>query len=180
MIQRRAARYACNRWHSISSVTEMVSHLGWEPLITRRRNMRLCMMYNIAHTVVGDPWTEWLTTTKRVTRGFHAWKYIPIYSQHNIYTFSFIPRTIIDWNTLSPHSVDSPSIDTLGSRVMSRTTSAPTGGRARKVVAIIAGCRSFRTFRDCHASIAFTTVGAQPNLTRMFGQIWDRFEPKQI
>ena len=67
----------------------------------------------------------------------------------------------------------------IGSRVMSRTTSAPTGGRARKVVAIIAGCRSFRTFRDCHASIAFTTVGAQPNLTRMFGQIWDRFEPKK-
>ena len=68
----------------------------------------------------------------------------------------------------------------IGSRVMSRTTSAPTGGRARKVVAVIAGCRSFRTFRDCHASIEFTTVGAQPNLTRMFGQIWDRFEPKEI
>ena len=62
----------------------------------------------------------------------------------------------------------------------SRATSAPTGGRARKVVAIIAGCRSFRTFRDCHASIAFTTVGAQPNLTCMFGQIWDRFEPKNV
>ena len=46
--------------------------------------MRLCMMYKIAHTVVGDPWAEWLTTTKRVTRGFHAWKYIPIYSQHAV------------------------------------------------------------------------------------------------
>ena len=67
----------------------------------------------------------------------------------------------------------------IGSRVMSRTTSAPTGGRARKVVAIIAGCRSFRTFRDCNANIAFTTVGAQPYLKRMFGQIWDRFEPKK-
>ena len=72
----------------------------------------------------------------------------------------------------------SPEIP-IGSRVMSRTTSAPTGGRARKMFAIIAGCRSFRTFRDCHASIAFTTIGAQPNLTRMFGQIWDRFEPKK-
>ena len=82
MIQRRAARNACNRYHNISSVTEMVGHLSWEPLATRRRNMRLCMLYTIAHTVVGDPWTEWLTTTKRVTRGFHAWKYIPIYSHH--------------------------------------------------------------------------------------------------
>ena len=107
MVQRRAARYTCNRYHNISSVTEMVGHLGWEPLATRRRNMRLCMMYKIAHTVVGDPWTEWLTASKRVTRGFHAWKYIPIYSHHNIYKFSFLPRTIIDWNSLSPHSVDS-------------------------------------------------------------------------
>ena len=117
MIKRRAARYACNLWHNISSVTEMVSHLGWEPLTTRRRNMHVCMMYKIAHTVVGDPWTEWLTTTKRVTGGFHAWKYIPIYSQHNTYKFSFLPRTIIDWNTLSPHSVDSLSIDTFRARI---------------------------------------------------------------
>ena len=100
-----------------NGVTEMVGHLGWEPLATRRRNMRLCMMYKIAHTVVGDPWTEWLTTSKRVTRGFHAWKYIPIYSHHNIYKFSFLPRTIIDWNSLSPHSVDSPSIDTFRARI---------------------------------------------------------------
>ena len=82
MIHRRAARYACNRYSNISSVTEMAGHLGWEPLATRRRSMRLCMMYTIAHTVVGDPWTEWLTTTKRVTRGFHAWKYIPIESRY--------------------------------------------------------------------------------------------------
>ena len=117
IIQRRAARYTCNRRHNISSVTEMVGHLGWEPLATRRRNMRLCMMHKIAHTVVGHPWAEWLTTTKRVTRGFHAWKYIPIYSQHNIYKFSFLPRTIIDWNILSPHSVDSPSIDIFRARI---------------------------------------------------------------
>ena len=58
-----------------------------------------------------------LTTSKRVTRGFHAWKYIPIYSHHNIYKFSFLPRTIIDWNSLSPHSVDSPSIDTFRARI---------------------------------------------------------------
>ena len=61
----------------------------------------------------------------------------------------------------------------IGSPVMSRTTSEPSGGRSRKMVAIVAGCRSFRTFRDCHASIAFTTIGAQPNVALMFVQIWD-------
>ena len=57
----------------------------------------------------------------------------------------------------------------IGSPVMSRTTSEPSGGRSRKMVSIVAGCRSFRTFRDCHTSIAFTTVGAQPNLAHIFG-----------
>ncbi len=64
--------------------------------------MRLCMMYKIEHTVVGGPWAEWLTRTKRVTRGFHAWKYIPIYSQHNTSEFSFF---------------FSPSIDTFRARI---------------------------------------------------------------
>ena len=64
----------------------------------------------------------WLTqegctlTERKEARGFHAWKYIPIYSHHNIYKFSFLLRTIIDWNSLSPHSVDSPSIDTFRAR----------------------------------------------------------------
>ena len=62
----------------------------------------------------------------------------------------------------------SPEIPS-GSPVMSRTTSEPSGGYARKMVAIVAGYRSFRTFRDCHTSIAFTTVGAQHNLAHIFG-----------
>ena len=61
----------------------------------------------------------------------------------------------------------------IGSPVMSRTTTEPSGGRSRKMVAIVAGFRSFRTFRDCHTIIAFTTVGPQPNLAHIFGKIWD-------
>ena len=123
----------------ISSVTEMVRHLGWEPLAARRRAY-LFMIYKIALMLVGEPWGQdykrflarlgaqlticdqklrnflcsstlslrfvlnqvflflyslgpwagWLTTTKRMTRGFHAWKYIHIYSQPTS-TTSIIP-----------------------------------------------------------------------------------------
>ena len=61
---------------------------------------------------------------------------------------------------------------------MIRTTSEPSGGRSRKMVAIVAGCRSFRTFRDCHTSIAFTTVVAQPDF-RQYGTDSDlnKFDP---
>ena len=98
MVQRRAARYVCNRWHNTSSVTGMLSQLEWVPLAKRRANTRLCMMYRVAHTPVGDPWTPWLTFAQRTTRGSHAWKYIPISTSHDAYKFSFLPRTIIAWN----------------------------------------------------------------------------------
>ena len=54
-----------------------------------------------------------LASTKRVTHRFHA---CTQYSPHNVLiNFSFLPRTIIDWNTLgslSPLSVNSHSIET--------------------------------------------------------------------
>ena len=78
MVQRHAARYVCNRWHNTSSVSEMVSHLGWGSLAVRRSNMRLHTMYRIVHTTMGDPWHRWLTLSTRQTRGFHPWRYIPL------------------------------------------------------------------------------------------------------
>ena len=45
------------------------------------------------------------------------------------------------------------------SPVMSRTTSEPSGGRSRMMVAIIAGCRSFRTLPNCHTSISTAAKG---------------------
>ena len=54
---------------------------------------------------------------------------------------------------------------------MGRTTSEPSDGRSRKMVANVAGCRSFCTFRDCHTSIAFGThnsdgYGTDSNLNK--------------
>jgi hypothetical protein len=36
MVQRRAARYTCNRYHNTSSVTEMLQTLNWPTLEKRR------------------------------------------------------------------------------------------------------------------------------------------------
>ena len=117
MVQRRAARYVCNRWHN-PSVTGMLNQLEWVPLATRRANTRLCMMYRVAHTPVGDPWTPWLTFVQRTTRGSHAWKYIPISTSHDAYKFSFLPRTIIAWNQLPSIIITAPSLDAFRSRLI--------------------------------------------------------------
>ena len=83
----------------------------------------------------------------------------------------WIHRHIIN-DRIATQRYSSPEIP-IGSPVMSRTTSEPSDGRSRKMVANVAGCRSFCTFRDCHTSIAFTPVGPQPNLAHIFGWIWD-------
>ena len=44
MVQRRAARFVCHSWHTTSSVSEMVGHLGWESLAICRNYMSLHMM----------------------------------------------------------------------------------------------------------------------------------------
>ena len=111
MVQRRAARYVCNRWHNTSSVSEMVSHLGWESLAVCRSNMRLHTMYRIVHTTMGDPWHMWLTLSTRQTRGFHLWRYIPLSLSNNPYKFSFLPCTIPVWNSLPLHVVSSQTLD---------------------------------------------------------------------
>ena len=91
-------RYVCNRWHNTSSVTGILSQLEWVPLATRRANTRLCMMYRVAHTPVGEPWTPWLTFAHRTTRGSHAWKYISISTSHD--ARNQLPSIIIDATSL--------------------------------------------------------------------------------
>ena len=69
MVQRRAARYTCNRFHNTSTVNEMIDHLGWESLAACRNNMRLQMMYRISRTPAVDAWQRWLTMSTRQTCG---------------------------------------------------------------------------------------------------------------
>ena len=47
MVQRRAARYATNRYRNKSSVTDMLEDLSWETLETRRAKSQVTMMYKI-------------------------------------------------------------------------------------------------------------------------------------
>ena len=117
MVQRRAAKYVCNRWHNTISVSEMVSHLGWESLAVRRSNMRLHTMYRIVHTTMGDPWHRWLTLSTRQTRGFHPWMYIPLSPSNDPYKFSFLPCTIPVWNSLPLHVVSSLTLDSFRLRL---------------------------------------------------------------
>ena len=57
-VQRRAARYVCNRWHNTSSVSVMLNELSWESLARRGERARLCMIYKVVHGLVYIPWLQ--------------------------------------------------------------------------------------------------------------------------
>ena len=53
-VQRRAARWVTGRFHNMSSVSDMLSDLGWRDLNQRRVDSRLCMAYKIVHGQCGN------------------------------------------------------------------------------------------------------------------------------
>ena len=69
MVQQRAARFVSNEYRRTSSVTEMISTLGWDTLQKRRDLARLSMMYRIVHHLVDIPVEPYLTPSTSMTRG---------------------------------------------------------------------------------------------------------------
>ena len=54
-VQQRAARFVLNDYKPLSSVTSMVSKLGWKPLTVRRREHPLSLLYKIINGLVAIP-----------------------------------------------------------------------------------------------------------------------------
>ena len=54
-VQRRAARFVCNNCSPYSSVTQMLSDLGWQQLKDRRKHIRLALFYEIVHHLIAVP-----------------------------------------------------------------------------------------------------------------------------
>ena len=51
-VQRKAARFVCRDYGWDSSVTDMLAKLGWRSLESRRRNIRLALLYKILNNHV--------------------------------------------------------------------------------------------------------------------------------
>jgi hypothetical protein len=111
MVQRREARYACNRYHNTSSVTDMLQTLTWPTLGKRRLKTKL-MFYKIVHHIVAVPITIVIPTDSRI-RQFHPFTYIYLHAFKDPYKYSFFPNTIIYWNLLPQDIIICPTVNTL-------------------------------------------------------------------
>ena len=109
-VQRSAARFIFGDFQRTSSVTNMVSSLNWTSLEDRRRQSRIIMLYKIHHDLVDIKSKDYLTPYSSSTRG-HSSKYHIPQSRSSVYSSSFFPRTIKEWNKLPFDPAEFSSLD---------------------------------------------------------------------
>ena len=101
-VQRRAARYTCNRHHNTSSVSEMLNTMNWQTLQERRLRTRLIMFHKVINENIAIPTQNILLQSQSTTRSSRKDSYRQIQCNKDSYKFSFFCQTIKDWNKLSP------------------------------------------------------------------------------
>ena len=103
--RRRAARFVTSDYqnYELGCVTKLLKHLGWKSLMNKREVDRLCLLKKGLDNNAILPLDE-LSKPARKTRHVHNRYYTTIYARTNIFKFSFVSRTIRDWNNL-PHNV---------------------------------------------------------------------------
>ena len=111
-VQRRAARFVVNDFRRKSSVTGMLRQLEWESLADRRLYARLSQFYLIHKGRSPVTLTKLQPrNSNRSSRRFTPDAYNIIESRTDRHLYSFLPRTIRDWNDLPLATTSMPSLD---------------------------------------------------------------------
>ena len=111
-VQRRSARFVLNQYKPTTSVTNLLSHLGWTSLQRRRKVARLTMLYKILNNMAEVDFGKLsktqepkVRTPAKRDRRAHSHQLARIQCLRNYRRHSFLPRTIPDWNDLLSEAV---------------------------------------------------------------------------
>lgn len=118
-VQRRAARFVTGRFRNKSSVTDMLTQLGWDSLEERRLKARATLTYKIRNGLVAIPAAPYLCSVpvQRHTRHAHAYS-IPVrHARTDYIRFSFYYHAPAIWNCIPVNVLMAPSIDCFKSRL---------------------------------------------------------------
>ena len=110
-VQRRAARFVTGDYRTTSSVSEMISNLGWETLQERRTEAKMVMMYRITHGLIDISATSLRHPATLSTRG-NSMRYLQPFCRTDAYRCSFFPSGIRLWNQLPECVVTAPTLET--------------------------------------------------------------------
>ena len=98
MVQRRAARFVYNNYYTTDSVTNMLSSLHWPTLESRRKFLKLILMFKILKDHIHIPTNNFQPVSTH-TRGYQH-HYTHIQCNCDAYRFSYFPSSIRMWNNL--------------------------------------------------------------------------------
>jgi hypothetical protein len=111
MIQRRAARFCLNRYQRLDSVSAMLDELKWDSLASRRKASRLsafCRVFN--HQGGLEDLSSHIVQAPTGLRYSHSLRLQSMTCHLNYGHYSFIPRSIRDWNSLPSHVVNETTV----------------------------------------------------------------------
>ena len=117
-IQNRAARFVKCNYSRHNSVSVMVKDLEWKSLQERRPTARLSLLYKASHHLASIDLSNFYINPEgsRQTRQTSALSFRRPQPNKNCYKYSFLPRTIAQWNSLLSNIRESPTIEILKSR----------------------------------------------------------------
>ena len=104
------------RHYRTDSVTAMLDTLGWRSLQQRRADSRLCMLYKIQNGLVRIS-NPALRLVSGISQSVNPHKLIELRKYNADQFNSFYPRTVHQWNNLSPDVASAPSLNTFKHRV---------------------------------------------------------------
>ena len=110
--------------HRYSSVSSMLSNLGWRSLENRRYDARLITFYKVVHGLIVIPVPSYVEQPKRHTSHMHPLSFRQIHTSVCYYN-SFFPMTIVLWNRLPADLVQVSDLDSFKSGVSQIRQSHP-------------------------------------------------------
>ncbi len=119
-VQRRAARFVFKDSSRKSSVSSMISKLQWKPLEERRAISRLTLLYKSVHhktAIDTDHYQLKPQGNQTLTRKSSSISFTHPSINKDCYKFSFVPRTLVEWNRLPVCIREAPSIDSFKTRL---------------------------------------------------------------
>ena len=104
IMQHHVARFVLNkpqRRNRRDSITNMLSSLNWPPLEKCRSHLCLILFFKFLNGIIHIP-SLYLPalSPSSITRSNHNQKLMQLYARTDRYHYSFLPRTIPDWNNL--------------------------------------------------------------------------------
>ncbi|CAC5388160.1 unnamed protein product [Mytilus coruscus] len=112
MVQRRAARFATSTYsREPGTVTTIMKTLEWQTLESRRKSGRLNMLYKATHGKAEVNIPSYVRRPSTSTRQYHPEKFTQISISTDAYKYSYIPRTITDWNSLPFEAFQATSLE---------------------------------------------------------------------